>query len=260
MPPASGAPFGHLDAARRLPNALHVTGWAADPDTAAPVAADVYIDGVGAAVITAGLERPDVGRAYPSLGNRHGFDVTVRIAPALHTVCVYAINVGPGGNQVIGCALVGGDTVGALDATIRRPGRLELRGWAIDPDTTAAVPIHVYVDRVGAAIGTAALGRPDVERWMPGYGAAHGFDFSAPVVGSRTVCAYAISTRAKTECHARVRAHERCPRRSARRTDAARLGWCGALSAVGPSIRTWPRRSLCTSTSTASDERSAMPK
>ena len=34
-------------------------------------------------------------------------------------------------------------------AATRRPGAVALRGWAIDPDTTDPVPIHVYVDGVG---------------------------------------------------------------------------------------------------------------
>jgi hypothetical protein len=92
---------------------------------------------------------------------------------------------------------VSGNTVGALDSGVRRPGSVNLHGWAIDPDTVNAVPIHVYVDGVGAAIGTANVSRGDLERFMPGYGPAHGFDISVPVSGDHTVCAYGISTRGK---------------------------------------------------------------
>ena len=67
------------------------------------------------------------------------------------------------------------------------PAALVLHGWAIDPDTVNAVPIHVYVDGVGAAIGTANVARGDVERVMPGYGAGARLRASAvPVTGDHT--------------------------------------------------------------------------
>jgi hypothetical protein len=168
-----------------------------DPDTSAPIRVDFYVDGRGAATTTANIDRPDVGRTYPTFGSQHGFNVTIPVTQAPHTVCAYGISVGNGGNHQIGCAFLSGGTVGSLDSTTRGPGALLLHGWAIDPDTVNAVPIHVYVDGVGTAIGSANASRPDVARVMPGYGNGHGFDITIPVTGDHTVCAYAISTRGK---------------------------------------------------------------
>ncbi len=68
-------------------------------------------------------------------------------------------------------------------------------GWAIDPDTTASIPVHVYVGAVGTAI-TADGSRPDVATFYPGYGSAHGYVATVPDPGGRvTVCVYAIDER-----------------------------------------------------------------
>jgi hypothetical protein len=194
---AYGYPYGGLDFARRSPNAIQVHGWTLDPDTVNPIQVHVYIDGVGRAVITANQNRPDIGRIYPSHGNNHGYDTSIPVTQAPHLVCAYAISVGNGGNRQLGCVNVTGNTVGSLDVANRRPGTLAMRGWAIDPDTVNSIPIHVYVDGVGAAIGTANTTRNDIESFMPGYGPTHGYELNVPVSGDHTVCAYAISTRGK---------------------------------------------------------------
>lgn len=195
--PTPGAPLGSLDVARREPGATRVSGWTADPDTTLPIFVHVYVDGAGKASVPADLERPDLDRMSPRLGTRHGFDVTVPISGGAHTVCVYGIGVGDGGNAQIGCAFVGGSTIGALERAARAPGAVKLRGWALDPDTFAPVPIHVYTDGVGIPVGVANGARPDVERLMPAYGPAHGFDLTLPVTGDHNVCAYAISSGGK---------------------------------------------------------------
>jgi hypothetical protein len=194
---AFGYPVGNLEVARRQPNAIQVSGWTADPDTTAPIRVDFYVDNAGAATTTANLSRPDVARTYPNFGSQHGFNVTIPVSQAPHLVCAYGISVGNGGNHLIGCALLPGNTVGALDTSTRGPGVVLLHGWAIDPDTVNPTPIHVYVDGVGTAIGSANQNRPDVGNANPGYGNAHGFDIGVPVTGDHTVCAYAISTRGK---------------------------------------------------------------
>ncbi len=191
---AFGYPLGTLEVARRQPHGIQVSGWTADPDTSASTQVHVYVDGVGAGITTANIRRTDVGQAYPWLGNNRGFKTSVPVTQKAHRVCVYAISVGNGGNRQLGCANVSGNTVGHLDNATRRPGTVAFRGWALDPDTTAPVPIHVYVDGVGAYIGTASTNRPDIGSLYPEYSNAHGFNLELPVVGDHTVCAYAIST------------------------------------------------------------------
>ena len=95
---AGGDPEGNLDSVGRGPGGIRVSGWALDPDTAAPIDVHVYVDGVGAGIVTANTYRPDVGAAYPGYGNFHGYDAVVAYSAAgNHTVCTYGINTaGPG--------------------------------------------------------------------------------------------------------------------------------------------------------------------
>jgi hypothetical protein len=195
---AYGYPLGNLEIARRRPTAINVRGWTADPDVPnQAIQVHVYVDGRGVAIGSAGNRRRDVARLYPHLGENHGFNITTRVTQAPHFVCVFAISVGNGGNRQLGCRWLDGNTVGSLDSGSRRPGAIVVRGWAIDPDTTASVPIHAYVDGVGAAIGTADRPRPDVAKALPGYGENHGYEMLVPVTGDRTVCTFGISTRGK---------------------------------------------------------------
>ncbi|MEY2404160.1 MAG: hypothetical protein QOD38_1711, partial [Acidimicrobiaceae bacterium] len=55
-----------------------------------------------------------------------------------------------------------GSTIGNLDSAWRQPGSIGIYGWAIDPDTTDPIAVHVYVDGAFAALGTANMGRPDI--------------------------------------------------------------------------------------------------
>ena len=75
------------------------------------------------------------------------------------------------------------------------PAQLEIGGWAIDPNTSAAIDVHVYVNGMGAAIFTANASRPDVGAAYPGYnGTDNGFTRVISVgYGSNTVCAYGIN-------------------------------------------------------------------
>jgi hypothetical protein len=84
---------------------------------------------------------------------------------------------------------------GSLDAVESGWGRLEVRGWAIDPDTNDPIDVHVYVDGAFGGLGRADRPRPDVAAAVPGYGDAHGFNIRVePVAGGpRTVCAYGIN-------------------------------------------------------------------
>jgi pimeloyl-ACP methyl ester carboxylesterase len=106
---SAGLPFGSFDAARPAgPGAARIEGWTIDPDTPNPIAIHVYVDGVMRGQFTAGVNRPDVGSAFPAFGPNHGFNATVTNLPrGNRQVCVFAINVGPGGrNPQIGCRTV----------------------------------------------------------------------------------------------------------------------------------------------------------
>ena len=96
-------PVGSLDAVTTTPTSITVRGWALDPDTTAPIDADVYIDGVGANRLTADQSRPDVGAAYPGEGNLHGFSADLPLLAGNHQVCVYGIDSAGGANPLLGC-------------------------------------------------------------------------------------------------------------------------------------------------------------
>jgi hypothetical protein len=100
---ASGNPFGNFELVQRQGDLIRFVGWALDPDTVAPVAIHVYVQGAYAGTIPADRLRSDVWMYYPGYGDRRGFDATVGAAPG-GTVCLFAINAGPGTeNTLLGC-------------------------------------------------------------------------------------------------------------------------------------------------------------
>ncbi|MFM7060981.1 MAG: hypothetical protein ACKOZL_07335 [Actinomycetes bacterium] len=187
-------PLGALDAIARVPGGLRVTGWAIDPETAAPIAVHAYVGSAGTSIL-ADAERADIGAAFPAHGSAHGFDALLA-APAEGPVpvCAFAINVAAGRNTLLGCrtVVVAHAPIGALDGVTNAGDRVHVAGWAIDPDRAGAVTVHVYVDGVATAVIADGL-RTDLLPIFPAYGAMHGFAVSVPVrAGPHTVCVYAL--------------------------------------------------------------------
>ena len=76
-----------------------------DPDTTAPVIAEMFVDGNPAATFTASQSRPDVGGAYPPHGDGRGLDKTLSLS-GHPSVPVSAVNVGPSDPRAeIGCTI-----------------------------------------------------------------------------------------------------------------------------------------------------------
>lgn len=96
------SPFGAIDSVVRVGSTVRLRGWALDPGTGSPIAVHTYVSGGGATARTADVSRPDVGAAFPGYGAAHGYDMSVT-APSGAQVCVYGINVGAGGNALLGC-------------------------------------------------------------------------------------------------------------------------------------------------------------
>lgn len=193
-----GNPRGSLDVAKGGFGWYTVGGWALDPDTAASVSIHIYDNGKFVEALVADGTRVDVAHAFPGYGADHGFSATIAPSKGTHNVCVYAINVGAGSsNPLIACRVVTvqADTpVGHLDVLQKSPGSIGVAGWALDPNTSSPVSVHVYVDGRFAAAVTASISRPDVARVFPGYGEAHGFATSVPTYGGQhRVCVYAIN-------------------------------------------------------------------
>ena len=191
----AGLPFGNLDGVTRTQGEAHVSGWAIDPDLTGPIDVHVYVDGVIAAIGTANGARPDVGAVFPGWGANHGYDIPVRVGPGEHRICAYAINRGAGlNNPSLGCSRSLGQPFGNLESAGGGPdGTIDLRGWAIDPDSTNPIDVHFYVDGNFAGLTSTGLVREDVAAVFPASGPA---GFSTRIAGisggSHTVCAFAI--------------------------------------------------------------------
>lgn len=216
--PAGRNPIGHFDVGSSPePGRLRVRGWAFDPDSpTAPVDIHVY---VGAPAGTSGIasrnlgpatvSRPDVARAHPSAGDRHGFDATFDHRGGSYVVHVYAINRGgTGGNNTLlerrTVSITDPDPKGHLDSvTSPQGGELHLRGWTFDPsNTTASLNYHVYVGAPSGSpgaesfsFGPADVSRPDVDKVHQGAGTRHGIDqtFAVTKSGRQTVYLYGIN-------------------------------------------------------------------
>jgi hypothetical protein len=98
---------------------LIVSGWAADPDSSAPVTVEIRVNGVPT-LVTANLPRPDVGAVFPALGSQRGFELEVpTLGPGVHRVCVTAADLGPrhadalSGDRIAPCGAV---ALGAVSA------------------------------------------------------------------------------------------------------------------------------------------------
>lgn len=192
------SPVGSLDVVRRVPGGVLVSGWTFDPETRNPVDVDVYLNGVQHSIGTASERRPDIAQVHPHWGDAHGFGAVIPWAgDGTVNVCAHGINVGGGSTTVLGCRnlTVRHTPFGAFDVAARTSGGIRVAGWAIDPDTTAPVNVHVYLNGTSFDVGPATRPRPDVARAVPGWGEARGFDvvlpWSAP--GRVDACAYALN-------------------------------------------------------------------
>jgi hypothetical protein len=174
-----------------------VSGWAWDYDRPdRPVAISVLVDGT-----TAGTTSADRALSPTPEGagrGNVGYTATVPFTPGTREVCVRATDPSSGTAVTLGCETV---TVanslpfGSLDVAQGGTGTVRVRGWAIDPDTTNPIAVHVRVDGALVAGFHANTSRPDVDR-VHGMGEQHGFDRTIAVdvdPGPHQVCVYAIN-------------------------------------------------------------------
>ena len=194
-PTGAVPPVGSIESVSGGVGKVTVSGWALDRSSTASIAVHAYVGPKGTA-LRADQQRPDVGAAFPANGSAHGYSATIEAAPGMQQVCLYAIGVQAGNTASLGCRTVDvlpSTPVGAVDAVTGGPGTISVSGWALDFDTTGAIPVHVYVDGKGTAI-TADVPRSDIGRIYPAYGPGHGFSTKlAAAPGAHEVCVYAIN-------------------------------------------------------------------
>jgi SpoIID/LytB domain protein len=196
-PRSQNNPFGDINSITIEAGAkARFQGWALDPDTTASTALHVYVDGNWGGAFSADISRPDVGALYPATGNLHGFDFTLSLGQGRRSVCIYAINIGPGDdNTSLGCrsVIAGMPPVGDVNSISVTAGQANITGWAVDPDTASPIAVHAYVNGVYAGQTVADRSRPDIGAAYPDAGPLHGLEMSvALAAGKNTVCLYAI--------------------------------------------------------------------
>jgi hypothetical protein len=187
-------PLGAADVVAQSGDGIVAAGWALDPDTASSIDVHMYLDGQRVAVATADDMRPDIGSAYPGYGSAHGYSVRTSASPGWHSVCVWAINVGPGGSPQLPCrsVYVASNPFGSIDVASPGPGDLDVAGWLIDPSSTSPITGHLYIDGQFAGATTSSLTRPDVAGL--GFGSAHGYDMRVAIDGGlHQVCVFGIN-------------------------------------------------------------------
>ena len=189
-------PIGAVDSVTAGLGSVRMQGWALDFGTPGPITVDFWADGAFQRSVVADGQRLDVGRFF-GVDARKGFDETFALGGGRHTICAFGINVGAGdANTLLGCQVIDvrANPVGNLEAVTRSGNTVTVSGWVIDPDSTAPVDVHVYVDAGWGGLVSAASTRPDVGWVYPQFGADHGFSLRIPVApGPRRVCAYAIN-------------------------------------------------------------------
>jgi len=191
----AGPPFGIVDRITTRDGAIDVSGWAIDPDTSGPVGINVVVDGRDNSFRAEG-SRPDLAPTYVGYGPNHGFGGTVAATAGAHSVCVWAINTGPGAHTLLGCRTVTvpgavsstSSPVGYLDAVRTTANVATFFGWALDRDSAGAAPMLFIVDGVWS-IQYAGNSRPDIGVLFPAVGPNHGFAVTMPLAtGAHTMC------------------------------------------------------------------------
>jgi hypothetical protein len=190
-------PFGSVDVVGQVPGGVRVAGWVIDPDADGPANVHIYVDDRFVAPVLADDFRADIAAAYPKFGPAKGFEVVVPVGPGTHNICAYVLDTAgdPNLNRLVACRVVEvqGRPFGNLERVSSAPGGVRVEGWTLDPETTDALDVHVYVDGNFAGVGRADNARGDIAATFPAHGPAHGFDFVvATPHGRRDVCVYAI--------------------------------------------------------------------
>lgn len=190
----NASPLSGLETFTATSAGIQVSGWTYDPNSDASLQVQVTVNGA-AQRITANKSRPDVAAAK-GVGPNHGFSATITAPNGRNLVCISAINVGEGHDVVLGCAWLtvqNATPIGGWETLTATTTSITVGGWALDPDTSESIQVHVYVDGKATQAITANGNRPDVER-VYGKGAAHGFSATVPTTaGSHQVCLYLIN-------------------------------------------------------------------
>ena len=159
-------PEGVIDSASGGLGYFEVAGWVFDRDNLAEsVSVHVYVGGPAGEsnechIITANLARPDVGSAYPGVGNNHGYGARIQTGKSgKQKIYVYAINIGGGGNPLLGVKEVNieQDTQAPTIQNVKVTN-VSTSGYTVECD----VSDNTGIDRVQFPTWTAKNGQDDL--------------------------------------------------------------------------------------------------
>ena len=193
----SSSPIGEIKDIWTTTAGVSLWGWAIDPDNL--VGGSSLSIQVDSAWYVWKADQPYAAAAnfIAGAGNNHGWGGSLAVAPGVHTVCVYVVNVGLGHDVSLGCRAINvpdGTPKGELKDAWGTSAGVSLWGWAIDPDV-AAQPIKLsvqldsnwYVWDANQPFAPAAA-------YVSGAGPNHGFGGTIPATsGVHTVCVYPIN-------------------------------------------------------------------
>jgi hypothetical protein len=179
-------PQGRFDTISVSGDVITVQGWATDPDTTGPVTIHVWADRTNVVAVTLADQAGD------GVDGAHAFTASFPLAFGSHTVCAYAINVGPGTtNPTLGCKSAVVDSasfnpVGAFDSLTAEGRQVTVSGWATDPDVPGPIQVHVWID--GRPATALIADQPTLVR------GPHGFSGVLQLSdGAHRICSYAIN-------------------------------------------------------------------
>jgi hypothetical protein len=115
--PSNDDPIGRIEAVQSpAPGQVGVRGWAYDPSApTAPVEVQAYVGGRAGTEGTLEYElgpalapRPEVAAKHPVAGEGHGFEASFPTTKSgRRQVCLYAVDLGPGSDRLLGCRTIG---------------------------------------------------------------------------------------------------------------------------------------------------------
>jgi hypothetical protein len=161
--PGDDDPRGRVEVVEApLPGHVRVSGWAFDPNSpSTPVEVRAYVGGrsgsgreeLGA---LATLSRPDIGARYRAAGADHGFDASFpTIKNGRQRVCVYAADIGPGSDRVLGCRQIRIGVAVTLSNLRARRGAVRVRlrcHWPVGSECPGQAVVRAWI-RVRARHG-----------------------------------------------------------------------------------------------------------
>ncbi|PRZ44362.1 hypothetical protein CLV47_101488 [Antricoccus suffuscus] len=195
-----GSPQGSLDSltADNAGN-VAVKGWVWDVSSpTAPVTVMLTVDGNVSAYFYASDPKPEL--AHYGIPGDHGANYTLRPGTQGATqVCMYAFNIGAGGDILVGCKSVWvvppGSPIGSVQSiTTGSAGSITVQGWAWDSDVPInPVALMITTDGIPTAFLYADQSLPNLTAYgIPG---RHGFayTFAPKKLGANQVCVYAVN-------------------------------------------------------------------